>query len=785
VTSTGSVEPPYASGDIGVYSAYTGAYLKNSGTIDGGSGASDVPGGYGGDAVDFKAAGTIKNYAHIVGGHGNSGAGTGGTGVSLASGTLDNYGGNTTGGIKGGEGYNSANFGGTGVYIGTGTLNNGNATYAASIEGGNGTGGAGGGTGVVLQGAGTLNNAFGSDLIGGYGDTGGGSGGIGVLFKASGTLNNNGTVAGGSSKTGPGGIGVEAGNSSIVNNTDSIKGGSDNEGSENGAAAVTLSGSASLSNSGATAQITGGGGYDSTGGAGVDLDGTGVTLANAAQIDGGSTSSGTGGVGVQVYADKSATNSGSIHGGASTDSIGGAGVYLDGGTLTTSGTINGGYNDGKDTSFADSVQFGPTSSTLTVESGASFNGDIGGFAIGDTIDITNLTPKQVAQDFGVTYTSLGGGSYGFNGSAGGETLTTASDGTLVFSGNFSGDHFVLSGDGTDIQLMAGPVCFLRGTRIRTVAGEKAVEDLTVGECVLTASGEARPIRWIGSRGLDCTHYPKPDFVWPVRIQSGAFAADLPARDLWVSPFHSILLEGALVQVEKLVNGATIVQVPRERVEYWHVELDSHDILLAEGVPAESYLDVGNRAAFVNGGDYLEAYPDFAPKDGSETCVPLVKEGAVIERARSALLARAEALGYALTEDPDLHVLADGQRIEPVRLSEKRVAFMLPAAHASIELRCRRFTPAQMNPSSDDVRSLGICVERFQLDGADVALEDEAAFAQGWHPLEHSSSPQGPAWRWSQDRMPLPAGTRLLVIDLCHQGAHYWCKPASRVVALFG
>jgi hypothetical protein len=274
-------------------------------------------------------------------------------------------------------------------------------------------------------------------------------------------------------------------------------------------------------------------------------------------------------------------------------------------------------------------------------------------------------------------------------------------------------------------------------------------------------------------------------VWPVRIQSGAFGEDLPVRDLWVSPFHSILLEGVLVQVEKLVNGATIVQVPRERVEYWHVELDSHDILLAEGLPAESYLDVGNRTAFVNGGDYLEAYPDFAPKDGSETCVPLVKEGPVIERAKAALLARAGVLGYERTEDPDLHLLADGQRIDPVRLSEKRVAFMLPAAHASIELRCRRFTPAQMNPSNDDVRSLGICVERLQVDGAEVALEDEAAFAQGWYAIEHSSSRQGQPWRWSQNRMPLPAGTRLLVIDLCHQGAHYWSKPASRVVALFG
>jgi hypothetical protein len=362
-------------------------------------------------------------------------------------------------------------------------------------------------------------------------------------------------------------------------------------------------------------------------------------------------------------------------------------------------------------------------------------------------------------------------------------MTLSNGETVQFNGTFSGEHFVFTADGTAITLEPGPVCFLRGTRIRTPTGDTVVEDLAIGDCVLTASGEARPIRWIGSRGLDCTRHPKPSFVWPIRIQSGAFGEDLPARDLWVSPFHSLLLEGVLVQVEKLVNGATVVQVPRERVEYWHVELESHDILLAEGLPAESYLDVGNRTGFVNGGAYLEAYPDFAPKDGSETCVPVVKEGPVIERAKAALLARAAALGYGMTDDPDLHLVADGKRIDPVPLSENRMAYMLPAALSSIELRCRTFTPAQIIPASDDARSLGICVSRVQLDGAEVALEDEAAFALGWHARECNS--QGQSWRWSTECARLPAGTRLLVIDLCHQGLHYWAAPRSTVIALFG
>jgi hypothetical protein len=239
----------------------------------------------------------------------------------------------------------------------------------------------------------------------------------------------------------------------------------------------------------------------------------------------------------------------------------------------------------------------------------------------------------------------------------------------------------------------------------------------------------------------------------------------------------------LVQVEKLVNGATIVQVPRERVEYWHVELESHDILLAEGMPAESYLDVGNRTGFVNGGEYLEAYPDFMPKQESDSCVPVVKEGPVIDRAKAALLARSQELGYALTDDADVHVMADGKRIDAVSLGENRLAFLLPATGSNIELRCRSCIPAQIYPENTDQRLLGVAIERLQLDGAEVALADEAAFVHGWHPLERNAQEQ--SWRWSQERMGLPAGTRLIIIDLCHQGPHYWTKPASAAIALFG
>jgi hypothetical protein len=867
------------SGGVGVALTGDTSKLTNLGNeVTGTAGIYGGKGGYsyggvagsGGAAVVLNSGATLANSSHIHGGNGGatyygSGGGVGGNG---GAGVSDPGGGTVTNfdAINGGS-INQAGangVGGDGVDMTGGTLTNSALSTDGDIRGGSvGTSGSGsGGVGVDMQG-GALTNDLSCAIAGGSVNTHNtldtGNGGAGVVLANSATLSNSGNVAGGVATAGDGGVGVTAvgavtsgfniGNyysesalGHIAGGT-SYSGGTGGDGVNLGADATMFNQSDPLEGGG----VTGGGSDEGNGGVGVDLLAKGAALTNTGSIYGGSSGGdGTvGGAGVELTAGTNANNSGTIEGGGgnSATASGGVGVELNGGQLVTSGTIEGGLN--MSALHADAVQFGSVASTLIVEPGAVFNGqvaanasvddtlqlagtesggtgitlgtqftgfqtldfasgaqwtvDVGagaagaspgmtvtGFAIGDTIDFTNqtLSMATVEADFkGASVVSLGGGEYGFNGSASGETFTDPTDGTLTFNGNFSADHFVFSGDAMDMFLVFGPVpCYCRGTLIRTATGEKRVEDLAIGDLVLTASGEARPIRWLGSRGLDCTRHPKPAAVWPIRIQAGAFGQDLPVRDLWVSPGHSMLVEGVLIQAEKLVNGATIVQVPRERVEYWHVELESHDILLAEGLPAESYLDTGNRTAFIDGGAYLEAYPDFAPKHWRDTCVPLVLEGPAVQSAKEALLARAQALGYVLTEEADLHLIADGQRIDPVRLSQMRLAFMLPVAASSIELRCRSFTPAHMDPASDDQRSLGLCVGRLQLDGIDVALEDEAAFALGWHKLE--GDPEGRQWRWSQDRTALPAGTRLVVIDVAGPG-HYWAKPKSAVVALFG
>ena len=140
-------------------------------------------------------------------------------------------------------------------------------------------------------------------------------------------------------------------------------------------------------------------------------------------------------------------------------------------------------------------------------------------------------------------------------------------------------------------------CFAAGTMIQTPNGERAVEDLRPGDPVVTAGGETRPIRWVGQRRIDCASHETPHEVWPVRIAAGALARGVPARDLYLSPDHALFLSGVLVPARHLINGTGIVQTPCGAVCYHHVELDEHDVILAESVPVETYLDTGDRGKF--------------------------------------------------------------------------------------------------------------------------------------------------------------------------------------------
>src|SRR5216683_1399869 len=122
---------------------------------------------------------------------------------------------------------------------------------------------------------------------------------------------------------------------------------------------------------------------------------------------------------------------------------------------------------------------------------------------------------------------------------------------------------------------------LRG-RTLVGTGTNAATIFKTGDRLRTAQGTLRPVIWIGWRRTDIARHPDPASVRPVRVAAHALGPNMPHRDLWLSPDHALFIDGVLIPVRYLINDATIVQEHRDEVTYWHVELDQHEVILAEG-----------------------------------------------------------------------------------------------------------------------------------------------------------------------------------------------------------
>jgi hypothetical protein len=213
------------------------------------------------------------------------------------------------------------------------------------------------------------------------------------------------------------------------------------------------------------------------------------------------------------------------------------------------------------------------------------------------------------------------------------------------------------------------------------------------------------------------------------------------------------------------------------------------VLLAEGLPCESYLDTGNRAAFANAGDIVTLHPEFAPPAFAspnfapaefaatelapqefarriwqrESCAPLVMAGAELASVRARLLARAAALGFTPTTDPDLHLRAGRARRHPHAVAAGLHRFTLPRGAGSVVLASRAAVPAEIAVTHPDSRRLGIAIARILLDDAPVPLDD-ARLGAGWHAIEPDGA--GRTWRWTNGAAQLDAtGARTLAIEV--------------------
>jgi hypothetical protein len=741
------------------------ATVTNSNAIAGGAGGTGGGGGGGTphagaggnggnglDDINSPSAASLANTGSILGGAGGTGGsdtaiggtgGAGGIGVVLSgAATLTN-----SGSLAGGAG-------------GKGGTDSGNS-YSGS------NGGAGG-AGLTLSGSASLLNIGAGIIAGGAGGAAtsgldqagaGGAGADGVDASTSGSITNSGTIFGGS--------GTKGGNSTIGQlNFSGGAGGA-------GGTGIAVSAALRINNSG---QIQGGAGGASgvgatgkvggAGGAGVILV-KGDVLTNSGLIAGGA--GGTGG-----------SAPFGANGGA-----GGSGIYLNGATLINEGTIDGGAGgaggltnaggvgtgNGSAGAAGDAVLFGQAAAaTLIIEAGAVFNGNVvANMAVDDVLEFSGTSATSLLgigtqfQNFteidfaaGAAWT-IGGNSIGLatnqkiNGFSLGDTIDlsgiTATSGifandvltlvsnasvvaelNIVEAGGVTSSNFLISSDGsggTDIAMKVP--CFADGTRILRADGRLVpVEHLRQGDEVVLHGGGTAPIKWLGRRWIDLSRHPYPEKVQPIVIIAGALGAGLPGRDLVVSPDHALYLQGCLIPAKALLNGFTVRQLNRPHVTYYHVELPSHAVILAEGAAAESYLESGNRGAFENGGPAVALHPDFGMRLRlAKSCAPFAEAGPIVEAVRAEILQRA---AIATTDDP---------------------ALMIRHQNGAAIISSRAAVPGEIFADPRDRRQLGVKVARLMAGGQVIRL-DHPELTQGWHDIEADG-------RWTNGHALIPPG----------------------------
>jgi autotransporter passenger strand-loop-strand repeat protein len=330
--------------------------------------------------------------------------------------------------------------------------------------------------------------------------------------------------------------------------------------------------------------------------------------------------------------------------------IDGGTLRLDGGATIGTGPVDFAAASGTSGGALDLTGEGTgsafTSGFTTAISG--FTGDGGTAALSDIIDVTG---SGNAGDH-VKWTQTG--------TSGTLQVEGASNNvleSLTLDGSFGQQRFVLTEEAGSVDQITynnSAPCYRRGTLIEAARGQKTVEALNIGDKVRTASGALRPIKWIGRRSYAGRFVMGRKDILPVCIKSGALADNVPARDLWVSPNHAMYLNGVLIEAKDLINGVSIVQAQTvDTIDYVHIELDSHDVIIAEGALAESFIDDDSRAMFHNTHDYDTLYAEKSPAP-AHYCAPRLDEGYEVEAVRQRLAQRAGLLRAA--DAPQLGVL---------------------------------------------------------------------------------------------------------------------------------
>ncbi|GLQ62077.1 Hint domain-containing protein [Gluconobacter cerinus] len=364
----------------------------------------------------------------------------------------------------------------------------------------------------------------------------------------------------------------------------------------------------------------------------------------------------------------------------------------------------------------------------------------------------------------------------------GYSLQTATDGDLLFE-----------------------VCFLAGSMLRTPTGERAVEDMAIGDeiCVYdwrNAAELTRSVKWVGHKKMVVrSHLPDDEAGYPVRILKNAVSDGVPYKDLLVTPEHCLFFDGQFIPVRMLVNGRSIFYDRSfTSYTYYHVETDPHSVIWADGTLTESYLDTGNRSTFAQGGT-LVLFGDKNVKtweEDGEAALTVARHQ--VEPIFRNLEARAEYAGLGLeapqqklVDDADLHLVTEaGVVLRRVRENNGHSVFMIPPGVQQVRMVSRTSRPSDtIGPFVDDRRYLGVLVGSIQFfESRDTRKLDQHLKSdqlEGWDVKEAAPC------RWTNGNALLSIGARepgsigMLAIQVLAAGPYVQNEQKDQVEAIKG
>ncbi|WP_459774132.1 Hint domain-containing protein [Asaia astilbis] len=334
------------------------------------------------------------------------------------------------------------------------------------------------------------------------------------------------------------------------------------------------------------------------------------------------------------------------------------------------------------------------------------------------------------------------------------------------AGSYKAADFHVEADSDGSTDLVYDNCFLAGTMIRTLEGERPVESLRVGDAVLVSSDQGLTIRlvtWVGSGDVlvDASR-PDDEAGHPVRFRAGAIEPSVPDRDLYITAEHNVFLRGALVPARMLVNGDSIAY-DRTRSQYkvYHFRTGDHAIIWSNNMATETFLDDGNLSGLVPDADSAAVV---AASEPQALAAPLNVTREFVEPLFYDLARVGETLAESAPkpqrrQDSDMHLTsADGRVIRPTRQMDDMVVFHVPTEIEEVWIRSNSARPSDTEgPFVDDRRDLGVLIGDILLwdtdhtSRLDAHLKDEVL--EGWYGLE--SEPM----RWTNGNARLVLGSR--------------------------